>query len=125
MKIKLDENMPQDLADLLGKSGHEAQTVAEENLSGADDSSVSKAATEEGRLLMTFDLGFANIRKFPPGSHAGIVVFRLHDQRWAILKGPAQRLIESGLLDKLAGALAIVDETRTRFRLIRGTRNGC
>jgi hypothetical protein len=30
---------------------------------------------------MTFDLDFADVRHYPPGSHGGIVVFRLHDQR--------------------------------------------
>ncbi len=116
MKIKLDENMPHDLAELLGASGHEAATVAEENLSGADDQAVLRRAASEGRLLMTLDVGFADIRKYPLRSHGGIVVFRLHDQRWTAMKGPAQRLIESGLFKKLERGLAIVDESRVRFR---------
>jgi hypothetical protein len=29
----------------------------------------------------------------PRGTHAGIVVFRLKDQRWATLKGPLDRLL--------------------------------
>jgi len=120
MRIKLDENMPHDLAEFLRSSGHQVATVAEENLSGADDPAVVERATEEERLLMTFDIGFADIRKFPVGAHGGIVVFRLHDQRWAVMKEPAQRLIESGLLEKLEQGLAVVDETRVRFRTKRG-----
>ena len=116
MKIKLDENLPHDLAKLLRSSRYEVSTVAQENLSRADDLVVFQKASEEDRLLMTFDLGFADIRKFPIGSHGGIVVFRLRDQRWSVMKGPAQRLVESGLLEKLKQGLAIVDETRVRFR---------
>ena len=121
MRIKLDENLPHDLAELLRASGHQVATVAEENLSGADDPALLKRATEEERLFITFDIDFADIRKFPVGTHGGIVVFRLHDQRWAVMKEPAQRLLESGLLDKLEQGLAVVDETRVRFRSKRGT----
>lgn len=114
MKIKLDENMPYDLAEFLRSSKHDVETVAQESLSGADDLIVLQKVAEEDRLLMTFDIDFADIRKFPIGSHGGIVVFRLHDQRWAGMKGPTDRLIESGLLEKLKKGLAIVDETRVR-----------
>jgi hypothetical protein len=65
---------------------------------------------------MTFDVGFGDIRSYPVGSHAGVVVFRLQDQRWAVLKKPAERVVASDLLDRLQGGLAIVDEKRMRIR---------
>lgn len=117
MRIKLDENMPSDFEALLRSSGHDVATAREENLSGADDPVVLEKATKEERLLMTLDTDFADIRRFPLGGHGGIVVFRLHDQRWAVMKEPAQRLLESGLLEKLEQGLAVVDENRVRFRL--------
>ena len=48
-------------------------------------------------------------RTYPVGSHAGVVVFRLHDQRWAVLKEPAERLLGSGLLERLEYGIAIVE----------------
>lgn len=116
MRIKLDENMPRALVSFLESAGHDVATVQGEGLSGADDPPVLKEATVEGRALLTFDTDFADIRDYPIGSHAGIVVFRLQDQRWSILKEPAQKLLQSGLLDRLKGGLAIVDETRIRIR---------
>jgi len=116
MKIKLDENMPIAFATLLRSDGHDTATVSEENLSGAEDNSILKRATEEGRILMTLDIDFADIRSFPIGSHAGVIVFRLNDQRWAALKEPAERLLASGLLPRLQRGLAIVDEKRIRIR---------
>ena len=116
MKIKLDENMPLSLAILLRAAGHNVSTVQEENLSGEADRHVLETATKENRLLMTFDADFGDIRSYPVGSHAGVVVFRLHDQRWASLKEPTERLLISGLLERLEGGLAIVDETRIRLR---------
>ncbi|MEN6406448.1 MAG: DUF5615 family PIN-like protein [Thermoguttaceae bacterium] len=121
MKIKLDENLPTALAELLRETGHDAMTVADEALGGSKDPKVLQVATSESRTLLTFDLDFADIRRYPVGSHAGIVVFRLHDQRWAVLEQPARRLIESGLLDCLQGGLAIVDESRVRTRIRKPT----
>lgn len=116
MKFKLDENLPTALTEVLRAAGHDVMTVADEALSGSKDPKVLQVAASEGRTLLTFDLGFADIRRYPVGSHAGIVVFRLHDQRWGVLERPARQLIESGLLDRLQGGLAIVDESRVRVR---------
>ena len=96
MKVKLDENMPTAMSDLFLRAGHDTATVTEEGLRGADDKQILKKATAEGRIVITFDAGFGNIRKYPIGEHAGIVVFRLRDQRWAILEQPARRFLESG-----------------------------
>jgi predicted nuclease of predicted toxin-antitoxin system len=116
MKVKLDENLPVALAELLRAGGHDTMTVADEALSGSKDPKVLHVAASESRTLLTFDLDFADIRRYPVGSHAGIVVFRLHDQRWVVLERPARQLIESGLLDRLQSGLAIVDESRVRIR---------
>ena len=116
MRVKLDENMPADLASRLRQDGHDVASVVEEGLGGEDDPPVLKAATNEGRILMTFDLDFADVRHYPPGSHGGIVVFRLHDQRWSSLQEPVTRLLAAGTLEGLASGLAIVDETRVRYK---------
>lgn len=116
MKIKLDENLPAALGELLRAAGHDARTAPDEALGGSKDPHLLEVATAENRLLLTFDLDFADIRRYPVGSHRGIVVFRLHDQRWAALREPARRLVNSGLLDRLEGGLAIVDESRVRLR---------
>lgn len=109
--------MPTSFYNLLKATGHNVTTVAEENLIGADDSLLLKTAAAEGRILLTFDTDFADIRRYPSGSHSGIVVFRLRDQRWESLKKPAHQLIESNLLARLNRGLAIVDETRIRIRV--------
>jgi predicted nuclease of predicted toxin-antitoxin system len=116
MKIKLDENLPAALVDLLRSAKFDVTTTIEERLGGAKDPIVTAAVKREGRLFMTYDLDFADIRKHPAGSHAGIVVFRLQDQRWRALEGPARRLVESGLLERLHGRIAILDEVRIRTR---------
>lgn len=116
MKFKLDENLPADLATYLSEAGHDVEDVVAEGLGGEEDPPVLARATAEGRMLLTFDLDFADVRRYPPGRHAGIVVFRLHDQRWRTLQGPVKRLLAGGKLEDLEGGLALVDESRVRCK---------
>jgi predicted nuclease of predicted toxin-antitoxin system len=121
VKFKLDENIPRDLATLLRGEGHDVTNVEEEGLAGAEDPPVLKAATTEGRVLMTFDLDFADVRQYPPGAHAGIVVFRLSNQRWQSLEERVRRLLQENGLDKLEQGLAVVDELRVRYKKLGKT----
>ena len=54
--------------------------VTDEGLTGAPDHDVVAAATVAGLILISLDRGLGDIRAYPPGSHAGIVVLRLTDQ---------------------------------------------
>ena len=74
MKIKIDENLPPGAADVFVIQGHDTDTADQEGLAGADDATVTKAATDDGRLIITLDRGFGDVQHYPPGSHAGILV---------------------------------------------------
>jgi predicted nuclease of predicted toxin-antitoxin system len=76
VKFKLDENLPASSAAILASAGHDVDTVADEGLVGAPDQDVVGAATAAGRILVSLDRGLGDIRAYPPGSHAGIVVLR-------------------------------------------------
>ena len=80
MRFKLDENLPASSAAILQTAGHDVDTVIAEGLAGAPDPDVVAAATEAARILASLDRGLGDIRRYPPGSHAGIVVLRLADQ---------------------------------------------
>ena len=77
MKIKLDENLPHQLAVALQNLSHEVDTVFDEGLVGRPDLEIWQAAQNESRFLITQDLDFSNTRLFAPGSHRGILLVRL------------------------------------------------
>lgn len=60
--------------------GIDIDTDLDESLGGSNDATVLDAARTEGRLLITLDRGFGEVRAYPPGSHAGIIVLRPDDQ---------------------------------------------
>jgi predicted nuclease of predicted toxin-antitoxin system len=76
VKLKLDENLPHDLVTALRGDGHDVHTVVDEQLAGESDPVVVAAAKDEGRLLLTLDRGIGDLRRYPPGSHAGVLVLR-------------------------------------------------
>ena len=77
MKIKLDENLPTSLVDLLSALDHDVATVKMEHLKGRPDPEIWQAAQRENRFLITQDLDFSDLRRFRPGSHGGLLVIRL------------------------------------------------
>lgn len=77
MKIKLDENLPEQLVEELAARGHDVDNVQMEGLAGRDDPSVWSAAQAEERFFITQDLDFSDIRQFAPGSHHGLMLVRL------------------------------------------------
>ena len=78
MKLKLDENLSCHLKPALLKLGHDVLTAADENLLSRPDTEIAQAAKNEQRILLTLDVEFADLRKYPPGCHPGIILFRPH-----------------------------------------------
>jgi len=72
LKIKLDENIPVDLIEILTSLGHDADTVAQEGLQAHSDKKILEAARKTDRFLITQDLDFSDIRQFAPDTHPGI-----------------------------------------------------
>jgi len=77
MKLKLDENLPESLLQGLRSLGHDVDNVQQEGLAGQVDPKVWLSVQEAGRLLITQDLDFSNIRMFSPGTHHGLMLVRL------------------------------------------------
>lgn len=116
MKFKVDENLPSDVAVLLRTAGHEADTVGEEGLAGTEDCILAERVRQERRALVTLDIGFADLRNFPPGDYAGLIVIRSKRQDKPTLVGLARRLIPVLASEVLDGRLWIVETDRVRIR---------
>ncbi len=115
MRVKLDENVPATVQDLIADAGHEVDTVVGKNLGGATDEQALLAAAQADRLLFTLDRGFGSlVRRLAP--HAGVVVLRLLDQRVANVEAVVAKLLTRYRLEQLAGCLVIVHLDHVRIR---------
>ena len=116
MRFKIDENLPVEVVDLLTSRGHDALSVVDQGMSGAGDSDVAEICLSEERCLVTLDTDFSDIRAYPPGSHPGIIVFRLTQQDKRSVLAVCSRLLAALVSQAPDGALWVVDERRIRVR---------
>ena len=116
MKIKLDENISRHLKPVVSQKGHDAITVEDEGLLGKTDVEVGAVAKTEGRVPFTLDVEFSNLRKFPPGSHPGIVLFRPQSMGPLSVNRFITQFVENTDLASLYGCVVVVDPTRIRIR---------
>lgn len=113
----VDACMPKSSAKLLKGLGHDALDAREISLGGAKDPKIYEYAQKENRILVTRDKGFGDIRSYPPGSHAGIVVLRLPSSFTASqISKVLKDFIEDVETEQLKKGLAIVEVGRYRIR---------
>jgi predicted nuclease of predicted toxin-antitoxin system len=116
VRVKVDENVPVVVVQDLRDRGIDAHTVSEEDLTGTPDSDLVEIATKENRMVFTLDRGFGDIRLHPPGSHAGIVVFRLDDESAPSAQEAVAALVDHHDLDDLRGSITVVHKGTLRIR---------
>jgi predicted nuclease of predicted toxin-antitoxin system len=116
MKLKLDENLSRHLKPVLIGFGHDVLTAADENLLSRPDTEIASAAKKENRMLLTLDIEFADLRKYSPGSHPGVILFRPLSLSPLAANAFVTDFIRRTDLDKLAACVAVVDPVRVRVR---------
>jgi predicted nuclease of predicted toxin-antitoxin system len=77
MKFKLDENFGTRTQDIFKSAGYDVQTVYEQSIQGCSDEYLYELCCTENRCLVTLDLDFANVIRFPPTNSCGIIVVRV------------------------------------------------
>lgn len=118
MRFLLDANMPRLALALLVQHGHEAEHVKDIGLGNAPDGEIAARACADGAVLVTRDLDFADVRRYPPQSTPGFLVLRIPDDWTAqqIVALLGRFLSMDSLVGSISGHLAILDQRQVRFR---------
>jgi predicted nuclease of predicted toxin-antitoxin system len=116
VNIKLDENLPERLVSQLQAVGHDVDTVVSEHLAGRDDNEVWQAAQAVDRFLITQDLDFSDVRRFKPGTHAGLLLVRLAQPGRNALAARVAMLFATERVDKWRGCLVVATEHKVRVK---------
>jgi predicted nuclease of predicted toxin-antitoxin system len=116
VKLKLDENIPASLKGKLAAIGHDVETVVDEGLVGSSDERLWTRCQQEERLLVTQDLDFSDLRKFKPGSHAGLLLIRLQNPGRAALIGLLRSIFDRYDVESWEKCFVVVSETKIRIR---------
>jgi predicted nuclease of predicted toxin-antitoxin system len=97
--------------------GHEVLDVRDINLGGATDKEIIKYAKENDFILVTRNIEFANILRYPVGSHVGIVVLRLpFDFTSEQINSVLNDFIKGVKIEELVNNVTIVELGKYRIR---------
>jgi len=113
----IDEDLPRSLAKALRNAGLSAFHVPDRGLRGASDAAILEHAVTNEVVLLTGDLGFANLLRFPLGTHCGIDVVRFPNEVPASMMAAATaQTLKELSAEELRGSLAIIEPGRVRLR---------
>ncbi len=116
-RFLVDEDMPRSTAEALRQTGHIAEDVRDVGLRGHSDQEVFDYAQAQGAILVTSDKDFSNVLRFPPGTHAGIIIVRVPDELPTSKVNQEMLNALRGLADEeLEGLLIVVEVGRVRIR---------
>ncbi len=116
MRFKVDENLPPFMAGRLTTAGFDAMTIVEQAFGGISDDRLVPLCVTEGRILVTLDLDFSDVRRYPPGNGPGFIVLRLERQDRSDFEAAAELLLKALAGNEVNGALWIVEKSRVRVR---------
>lgn len=116
-RFLVDADLPRSLARYLRTTNLQAEDVRDLGFRTSPDEEIFAYAVSHHLVLLSGDLGFGNILRFPLGSHPGIVVARFPnevstDKLNNEILGALQTLTD----EDLAGNLIIIEPGRIRLR---------
>jgi predicted nuclease of predicted toxin-antitoxin system len=100
----------------LRNQAHDVVHLRDEGLQRLTDAEILVRAAAEQRIVLTFDLDFAELAFKGRSAFPSIVIYRLTDQR---PQHQIERLMAALIVAKQpleSGAIVIVDDTRVRIR---------
>jgi predicted nuclease of predicted toxin-antitoxin system len=116
MPIKVDEDLPTMVIQILQDKGYEVSGVVEQGMGGWKDPVLWQAIQAEQRFLITADKGFADIRTYPPGTHAGVLLLRPDEDGIRPTLELLEQVLVSFDLTVLSGTVTVVTPRGIRIR---------
>ncbi len=116
LQLKIDEDLPEEVARIFSDAGYIAHTVRQQGWGGYEDEDLWERVQAEKRWLVTADKGFGDVRTYIPGTYVGIVLLRAVIESRRRYIALAQALVPSVRLEEVSGCLVVVTPRGIRIR---------
>ena len=116
MRFLADMGISPKAVAFLQALGHDAVHLHSQGLDRLGDSDILAKAREEGRVLLTHDLGFGQLMAASDASVPSIIVFRLHDMRPGNVNHHLRIILSRHEQPLRQGAIVTATETGIRIR---------
>lgn len=118
MKLLADMGVSRATASTLRRHGHDVVHLREEGLQRLPDHRIMAKAADEGRVVVTFDLDFADLHAASGSRTPSVVVLRLSDATPAAVDARVLPVLDAAGDALRAGAVIAVEDTRYRVRTL-------
>lgn len=108
MKFLADVNIPLPLIKLLKKMGHDVQD-ARVNYPSAKDSELIKIAQDEGRIILTRDKDFLELRRYPQFK-TPLIFIRLQNQSTENIVEHIKALLSQQNEEIITSSVTVIEE---------------
>jgi predicted nuclease of predicted toxin-antitoxin system len=118
VKFLADMGISPRVVEELRQNGHDAVHLQEQGWGTMPDPEILRKAQEEGRILLTHDLGFGELLAASGGELPSLIIFRLKDMRAPNVSLHLFNILgqQSEALNK--GAVCSVTERKVRIRML-------
>jgi predicted nuclease of predicted toxin-antitoxin system len=106
------------VVEWLREQGHDAIHLRDEGLHRMPNGDIFKKGIKEDRVIITFDLDFAEIAALTRGKKTSVVLFRLKNTRVPNVISHLSKVIQESMDDFEKGAVVVVEEFRHRVRYL-------
>ncbi len=117
LKFLVDADMPKSSKEVIKKFGHEVIDVRDIGLRSASDQEIIEYAFSNECIVVTRDLDFGNIIRYPLKKHHGVVILRLPYTFTAHeINDNLAQFLKSVDEEKIINSVTIVELGRYRIR---------
>jgi hypothetical protein len=114
--LKIDEDLPNSVRDQFRAHGYTADSVFDQGWSGLKDQVLWPRVMRERRLFVTADREFGDVRRFPPGTHSGILLFRARKESLMVYGEIAKFVLTRHSMEELVSCVSVVTLNSIRIR---------
>ena len=116
MKLLADVGISMATVRALRQQGHDIVHLREEGLQRLPDPEIMGRARAEGRVVLTFDLDFADLLALGVSDSPSVVIFRLRDETPTSVNPRLLEVLDERSKELENGALIVVEDSRYRMR---------
>jgi predicted nuclease of predicted toxin-antitoxin system len=118
MRFLADMGISQRVVTWLREQSHDAVHLRDQGLQRLANGDICTKAMQESRIILTWDLDFAEILALSRQQIVSAVIFRLHNTRSVHVIHRLERVLTESAQDLEDGAIISVEERRHRVRLL-------
>jgi len=115
MRLLADENVSPAVVRVLRQHGHDVLDTKEEDWFGFSDEMILKRARATRRVIISEDLDFGNLQRFPLVKHPGAILLRLPDMRPRSVAEHLLGFLAGAKTRDLRGAVVLLEEGRVQI----------